>query len=495
MPYSTTRLFSFLAIILCLFLAFASDVRACTCEEYGLPPCAAYWRADAVFVGSIIGITKPTEGSRGVLPQATLRFSIEQPYKGVKGTEVEVTTLWGTSCDGGDSQFKVGEQYLVYGHRDSAGGKLAIWPCDRTRPATSVDADLAYIRSVSNGTAKQTIIGRVAENKYQPLKGLKIAVEGAGKKYEAVTDDEGGFKVNVEQAGKYKVRAFIPFSAEVMSYRPNIQAHPTEKQTVVEYQVDLRKGECDYREVDVFKVDLKATAEISGRITDSEGKPVSSLNVYLYPTTAVQDFHSGDHEFAQTDETGKYTFAGLREGQYLVGVNIGRTPEIGQPYPQTFYPGVREAAQARVISLEQGQTLSTIDFSLPPRLVEREVTGTIVWPDGSPVTRMSPDSSPNLGPGLFILDPLFKFFPMNMMKKDGQYSAKVDKEGHFSFLGFEGYSYVIHVHAFNAEDKVMHAKHVRVTIKGEVQPIQLVLSLPGYGEGEEEIKKELNEQP
>ncbi len=35
----------------------SDDARACTCSEYDVPVCAAYWRADAVFAGQLVDIT------------------------------------------------------------------------------------------------------------------------------------------------------------------------------------------------------------------------------------------------------------------------------------------------------------------------------------------------------------------------------------------------------------------------------------------------------
>jgi hypothetical protein len=66
----------------------------------------------------------------------------------------------------------------------------------------------------------------------------------------------------------------------------------------------------------------------------------------------------------------------------------------------------------------------------------------------------------------------------------------VDEKGRFSFIAFEGYSYVVHVHAVNKDDKPMHAKHQKITV-GEKNPVlKFVLSLPGYGEDEAAMKRE-----
>jgi len=45
--------------------------------------------------------------------------------------------------------------------------------------------------------------------------------------------------------------------------------------------------------------------------------------------------------------------------------------------------------------------------------------------------------------------------------------------------------------ASRANGEVMHAKHQKITIAEKNPVLKLVLSLPGHGESEQEIKKEL----
>jgi hypothetical protein len=481
-------------ITICLIHAPARAVAACSCVEYGVPPCAAYGRADAVFVGVVTGIREPpAREATGELPQALVSFSVEQAFKGVAAaTQTQVATLWGTSCD---SSFEMGGRYLVYAHKMSGGGRLEILPCDRTALFEQAGEDLNYIRSLAASAPTQSISGRVAEQKYSPLQGVKLSVSGGGKSYQAVTDGEGRFKIEVPSPGDYKVRASVPFSAEVISHSPGVKAQPTERRTVFEYTVKVARGQCDYRELELYKVDLKATAEVGGRVTGFDGKPVARLTVYLYPAMPGQTFSSSDYEFTRTDSEGRYTFSGLRGGHFWVAVNPGRTPEVDSPYPPTFHPGVPDVNTATTVLLEDGQKLSAINIRLPPKLVEREVTGLILWPDGTPVARMSPDAAPGVGAILSIRSPERLWYPLNPRRADGTNTVITDEKGGFSFIGFDGYTYVIHVHAFNAQDQVFHSRHVKLTLSGEVKPLRLVLSLPGYGESEQEVLRELNGQP
>src|SRR4030095_16224254 len=110
--------------------------------------------------------------------------------------------------------------------------------------------------------------------------------------------------------GTYRVRAFFPFAAIAFD-TPDFMGEPADKQTVLQYVVNIANGQCDYREIHVLKVDLKARAEIRGKVVDTQNKGVPHLTLYLYPET-VQSASGGDYELATTDAEGYYSFTGLK---------------------------------------------------------------------------------------------------------------------------------------------------------------------------------------
>ena len=100
-----------ITISLAALMFFPAQANACQCAEYGTPVCAAYWRADAVFVGQLSKITPVVKQSDDELPTALLHFIVEQPFRGVTRAQVDVATLFGTSCD---MKFDKGQRYLIY---------------------------------------------------------------------------------------------------------------------------------------------------------------------------------------------------------------------------------------------------------------------------------------------------------------------------------------------------------------------------------------------
>jgi hypothetical protein len=484
-----------LTLMLILLPCLVREARACSCTDYDIPPCAAYWAVDSVFTGLVTEVTTvPSESWLSVGGDVIVHFAVEQAFRGIKETKVEVVTHGEqSSCNMG---FKAGQRWLVYAS-GTTNGRLATGPCIRTKRLPS-DQDLAYIMSVAGEYKPHSILGRIGKRQYEPFEGIKVIIEGGSNKYQTFTDSEGKFNVDLPQAGAYKVRLFVPYSAYVLNLSrgfDEIKSNPTEKLTVAEYDVNLNAGQCDYRQIIAFEKDLKATAEISGKVLDSEGAPVSNQMVYLYPATAGQEFSSGGYEYARTDEEGNYTFTELREGRYWLGINLGRMPEADSPYAMTFYPGEQDRKKAAAIILNQGQKLSKRDIRLGPALVEREITGNIVWPDGRPALAPPPGSeSPGLRPNITLRDPEHLQYSLNPRRDDETLIVKVDDGGHFSFVGYEGYTYVIIADAYDAAGKQWHSKALKLKIIEGVRPLTLVLSIPGYA-GENELKKELSGKP
>lgn len=368
-----------------IFLLFAWSIlipveaRACTCVEYDVPVCAAYWRADAVFAGQLLDITPVEKKSDAELPTVMLHFTVEQPFRGVAGNRVDVETLYGTSCD---MKFKKGERYLIYASRDEDSNQLFAGPCTRTTTLKNADVDLEYIRMVTQGEAPQSILGRLLLQKWDPISGAKVIVRGGDKTLETTTDGNGNYAIVVSGSGKYTVQAFIPFSAVVMAYAEDENGkllETTDALTTFEYEVDVEKNECHYRQIDTFKIDLHATAEISGNVLTASGRAVFPGLINL---VNAADPNRGD--FKRLDENGLFKFKGLPAGEYYLVLNPrNEAPdEHDAPYPPTYYPGVPEASAATKIVVGEGAKLENLTLRVGPAWKERVVSGKVVWQDG-----------------------------------------------------------------------------------------------------------------
>lgn len=286
-----------------------------------------------------------------------------------------------------------------------------------------------------------TILGRLLRNKYEPLSGLKVTVQSGDKTLEARTDEKGDFSVTVPGPGKYTVRAFIPFAAAVMAYQEDEQGkiETTDALTTFEYEVQIGKNECQYRQLDTFKVDLHATAEVSGNVLTASGRPVNPGYVYL-----VNAADPDDSDFKKLEENGSFKFEGVAVGEYYLVLNPRNAApgENDAPYPRSYYPSVADPNAATKIVVTEGAKLENLTLRVGPGWRERIVTGKVVWQDER--------SLQNAHISLYDGERYIR-------------SIKLDEKGRFNFKVYGDFKYAIIAEVWGQD----HGKSERVPITNE----------------------------
>jgi hypothetical protein len=440
-------------ILIALTLAAwqAADGKArCDCAEFGTPVCAAYWRADAVFTGVVTDIKKLPEDPQS-FSMASVHFIVEDAYRGINAHELDVATLSGTSCD---EQIKKGERWLVYAYLDKSTGRLEISPCTRTHQLEGADEDLDYIRGLARGEPDQSVSGKLKIDGYEPMPDVKVTVSGGGQAFETTTDSNGDFAVALPRGGAYTVRATVPFSAGSMSYTVQVKDDATDEKTVIEYSVEIPAGHCSYDEIEVFKIDLHATAEVGGKVLDGSSQPVTHGRVHLYYVAPK----NGDLDAKSTEikEDGSFKFENVAVGNYYLVINPrDEAPsESDAPYPKTFYPGAADESKATPLIITEGLKLGDLILRVRPAMRERVLTGTVVWPNGKPVA----DASISL---------------YDAEKDRYVLSVKADDKGRFKMSVYGDFKYEIKAHAFG--DKNGEGEKVKVPDADKPAPFRLVV--------------------
>ena len=409
-----------LGVALLVIAWVATDARACQCREYGTPVCAAYTRAAAVFVGMAAEIKKVPKEKDNPDALVSVRFLVEEPFRGVAGPEIEVLTSTGHMCA---LPFQRGQRWLVYAYREARDGRLGTEMCTGTRQIDGAEEDLVYLRGLAKGAFQQSVSGKLRDRP-ERVGGIKFLVTGGGRRYESTSDANGNFTVALPEPGRYRVRAVVPSSVSVLSYiMGDMETHPTDEQTVIEYGVDLALGQCDYRELELYEIDLHATAEITGRVLDAQGQPVAAGSVHLLDAEKTGGEHRrGKHARLGTD--GAYKFESLAAGRYVLVINPSDAPpdKGDAPYPRTFYPGVTEPERKTVVSVTEGAKLSGLDLQLGPPLRERRLTGRVFWADGRPAPKARVE----------LIDGTSGRY---------MYSVNADGKGRFSMTVYEGFKY------------------------------------------------------
>jgi protocatechuate 3,4-dioxygenase beta subunit len=191
------------------------------------------------------------------------------------------------------------------------------------------------------------------------------------------TDDDGKYQLTGLAAGQFTImplaKAFVEGGNG--AYRQPGQA------------ISVGEGET------ITKIDfaLVRGGVITGRITDTDGRPVIGERVNVVARDApdsgrVMTMFDGPRN--KTDDRGVYRVYGLGPGSYKVSIGqaagsggVAVMGMGGSQYKQTFYPGVAEEAKATFLEINEGTELSNVDiiagrsgrgFSVSGRVVDAD---------------------------------------------------------------------------------------------------------------------------
>jgi hypothetical protein len=430
-------------LLFLIFLLFIpiGEGNACSCAGTAMP-CEEYWKASAVFLGTVSYSTKATSNLGDFdVGQRVLRFNVDKAFRGVDSREVEVITgSGGGDCGYG---FQLGGQYLVYAYRSDAN-ILSTSICSRTRPASEAAEDLAYFRELSKADPGGTVFGEVKlrhrretyENAPTPVKGVKILLDGPDKHYETTTDDKGNYKVSGVTPGSYRVKVELPEGTSI---------HNSEQ------QVKVASRGCAQV---VFWVE--PDTRVTGKVLDAQGLPASDVLMELIP---VNRDSIGFPSYVRTDTDGRYEMKLVQPGRYLLGVRIaGSAGSTYVPFPQTYYPGVGDQSGATVISLSEGQHCEANELILPPRFVERLLNGVVVDSNGQAV------------PGATV------WLKENQYNdSDMPYRRETDSEGRFSFPVYEGIKYRLNAYLDGIGGARQRSESIQLVVSPNPETLTLVL--------------------
>ena len=428
----------------------SQPVNACTCGGSG-SPCESYGKAAAVFVGTAVAVQRnepPKQKDRREVDWSPMvyKFSIEQSYLGVSGTEVEVRTGSG----GGDCgyEFKIGQRYLVYAYRYKDNLSTSI--CTRTRSFSNANEDLAFLGTLSSATPGVTIYGgiRDREGKSGPVNSeVLITIESESERKEIRPDGEGRFRVSGLPPGKYKVNLRLPET--LTTYRP-------------EQEITVADRGC--AAVEWYVTD---NGRVSGRVINADGEPVARILVSLIkPDDNPKESYD---KLERTDDDGRFSFSAVPQGSYLIGVNHTRFPDPNDPtnaYPPAFYPGVVDQAHAQTITVGTGEKLTNLEVRIPSKRPASILRVTVVWSDGSPVVNAQ----------LSVMD-------VTQGESGHRYGVSANEQGQFRIEGYTGQKLVIearsnrrYVPGNSPNDPMERVDPKRITLERPSETVRIVIT-------------------
>jgi len=434
-------------VVFLVAAACAPRAEACSCLPSG-PPCQNLFQSDAVFVGTVTAIRpmRTPETERLVLERRSVAFSVEKGVRGISGSTVDVRTGFG----GGDCgiDFKIGERYVVYAYRHP-DGSLSTGICSRTRLAAEAAEDLAYFGALPatgtgarlSGTVKHTERDYATQQnvEYGGVADVQVLVRGSAGTFSAMTDATGSYSISGIRTGSYELEFLPPSGFTTGGDRQKIEF-------------------TDLRACRVENFWLHYDGRIRGSLIDAAGQPVAGVRLDLVSAANPQSPFSQIIPTRVSDAAGRFEIAGVPPGSYLLTVGFKPRYDDDKMYPATFYPGSSSVNEARQIVVGAAEHVQLDPLRLPPALAQRTLTGTVVMPDGTPVSGAS--------------------VVLRTGNNQASLGVSTNERGEFSVRAFEGITYTVHA-SYNIPGEPrqpqLQARHnVRMTAAPE--PVRLVLA-------------------
>jgi hypothetical protein len=418
--------------------------NACSCIEF--TPCEAFNHSTAVFIGKVVVGTsseeKVVEGRRVSYEHGMVLFTVEEIFKGVTSTQLEVR--WIGLC--GYGGLTRGEKYLVYAREDN--GILYSGSCSRSKPARTAQEDINFLRNLpvpgTGGRIYGTISAYIGTRDYPPMAGVKVVVLNEhNDRIEAVTDNKGRYEITGLKPGKYIVEPEWP--------KYYVDGNSSDRYRTNEVEVSDRG--CAQQ-----SFWAKPDSRLTGKVVDSIGRSVPAT-VYL------ASVDNPDQSFTGYEEAeGGFEIKGIPPGRYRLYVNLKDRFSKSEDDELYFYPGVPEKSKAAIIEIGVGQEVNIESFYLPPKVKTHTLKGTVIYPDGRPAENVR----------------------VFMIKDEGSTSyqptwslpaSQTDAEGRFELQGFNGNAYKIAAQDNLTDRKPRFSEPLKITLDKDIENLKLVLSL------------------
>ncbi len=420
-------------LLLCglLFVTFGvADVYGCFCSPG--PVCEDTWKAEAVFVGTVVAIDRNQSTNREDHYSNQVKITVEEPFRGDVGIQIVLLTGMST-CD---VNFKVGQQYLVYAQKSSVENRLTTSICTRTRLLSEASEDLSYLRNLSQVSSGSTIQGKVQRltrnsegvGKFDPMTGIRVTVENSDKRMEFVSNAEGEFAAKDLKPGTYNVSIDLPKG--LSGIKENLVTVSDKGCAMVQFYV-------------------QSDGRLSGQVTNTLGHVVSGAEITIFP---VDKDPRSFGESTKANEQGIYELKRIPPGKYKLLVRYDGLSRFDRPFPPLYHPGVQSAAQATVIEIRDGEEIKNYNLMVPELPRDRTIEGIVVSASGIPIK----DAKVLMG-----FD--FSFQPVSL-----------DEAGRFSLKVYEGVNLMLLAY-IERDGKRIESTWVAVPGSGDPGKIKLVL--------------------
>jgi hypothetical protein len=354
-----------------LLLIVSGHVSACVCGRY--PSVKEAWeKSPAVFVGyvesvdteSLIGrlLGIRTDQSWTLAQIATVRA--DEPFKGSHKGQVFVLRQPGNDCA---PKFRERQRVLFYLNPSSSPNSWEALGCHRTRALETAADDLLFLRALPGSAGKNRFGGEVVlyENsvsegfrRLRVLPGTHVHFRSKNQAVGVVTNSDGAYESYGLRPDSYQITIDVPQGLRILF--PVIAGGEGRRDRLKDLDATepvVEIGSTSAADVDFV---LVADGQISGRVLDTDGKPVKDVCVQLKP--AVGEASSYFYISKCSEADGSYRLKDISAGEYIITAKPWRG---GRPSGSTlFYPGTEDRKHAAVVRIGAGEHLDGFDIRM-----------------------------------------------------------------------------------------------------------------------------------
>lgn len=380
------------------FSLLALATQGCTCAQAPPGTCSGLQNGDVVFLGTVtqaelVRSAGPTRGAvasggAGVATgaattssssTATLlihyRFHVDEWFSEAGSPEIDIYS----GGDDGDCgyRFQKGDQYIVFPQKET-DERLFATHCSSTRPASDGIALLPQLRAMEKGERVASVFGvlrksdppflAAPDDPDDPLPHVVLQLRSKYDRFRTSTDDNGVYSFYDVHEGTYSFTADLPEKME-LTQKSLTGGLPPFK---------IPNGACFE-----YNVDALPTGHIRGTVYGPDDKPLKMASLELYRAGDFAISKPGLWSFQGAK--GEFEFDHVGPGDYILVYNRENRMDPNSPFPIAFYPGVAELADAKLITLKDGEDLTNLKMTLEKGYPTHQLRVHLKWTKDRPL--------------------------------------------------------------------------------------------------------------
>lgn len=294
-----------------------------------------------VFIGTISAV-RPIQDD-----EKRIQITPEEVFSGKPANPFTIQTSQAACLP----QIAAGDRWLFFLREEKGKPIVLDYSGNDSRPVSNAQEEIETLRRLRMIGDFAIVRGQVVNGSFMDGKAVAFARVVAHR-----TSDNTLFATTASSEGYYE---FPPLPPGTYAFRSDALGLQDSD------ELEILPGACWN-----LTLDKEPNALLEGHVRRSDGSPVPDIDVLIM--NADQTWFMT----TKTDSQGYFQEGGLRQGNYLIGINLPGAPAwtvgsaagagIDIPRAYLYYPGVQNRSDALAIELKEGETRNNIDFSISP---------------------------------------------------------------------------------------------------------------------------------